>query len=175
MTKKLVKILIMVAALTMIIGLFAGCEGNEYNAVVLGEGFSFKPEFLSNNRTHGARYLNENWDEETDEWDDKYITDETSPKYRIFIIKNQIELDKIFGSFIQVDFEKEMILLYCYTNVCSRPTLINKVNHSGTTLEIEFSLKKPKTRVRDASMPGCVQLVIKMNTLEIETAKFIKK
>ena len=169
------KILILGVLLIMSMGIFAGCGGNKYNAVVLSEGFSFKPEFLSNNRTLGARYLNENWDEETDEWDDKYITDETSPEYRVFIVKNQIELDNIFGSFVQVDFGKEMILLYCYTDIYSRPQLIDKVNHSGTTLEIEFSLKKPKTGVGDASMPGCKQLVIKMNALEVETAKFTKK
>lgn len=175
MAKKLAKALTLGVALIMCIGLFAGCGGNKYNAVVLSEGFSFKPEFLINNRTHGAQYLNENWDEEIDEWDDKYITDETSPEYRVLIIKNQIELDNIFGSFVQVDFEKEMILLYCYTDIYSRLQLIDKVNHSGTTLEIEFSLKKPKTGVKDASMPGCKQLVIKMDTLEIETAKFTKK
>lgn len=164
--KKIPKVIIMVVLLIMTLGLFTGCEKNKYNAVVLSEGFSFKQEFLSNNRTLGAYYQNENFDVEIDE---------TSPEYRVFIIKNQIELDNIFDSFIQVDFEEEMILLYCYTDIYTRPQLIDKVKYSDATLEIEFSLKKPKSGVKDASMPSSNQLIIKMDALEIETVKFTKK
>lgn len=175
MGKKLVKILIMGVMLVMCLGLFVGCGGNKYNAVVLSDDISFRSEFLNENRTLNARYLNESWNEETDEWDDRYLVDKISPECRTFVVRNQDELNAIFDSFVPVDFEKEMVLLYCYTDIYSRQQLIDKVNLNGTALEIEFSLKKPKSSVGDAHEPGCKQLIIKMDALEINIVNFIKK
>ncbi len=169
------KIICLGVLLVMCLGLFFGCGGNKYNAIVISDGYTLKPNFLKENRTLNAYYLNENWTEETDEWNKRYLVDKTSPEYRVFIIRNQAELDAIFDSFLPVDFENEMVLLYCYTDIYTRPQIIDKVNLNGKVLEIEFSLKKPKLGVKDACAPYCSQLVIKMDKLEINSVDFIKK
>lgn len=175
MAKKLVKIIAMGVLIIMSSGLFVGCGDNKYNAVVIESGFSFKSEFLSENMTLGAYYYNENYDAKADESEDEYLRDETSPSHRIFVVKNQDECNLIFSDFQQVDFEKEMLLVYCYTDIYSRPRIIKSIELEGTTLSVEFALKQAKPGVGDASMPQCRILIIKMNALDVETVMFTKK
>jgi len=172
MTKK---ILILGVAIIMAFGLFACGNKIPFNAVVLSDGYNFKTKFLNENRTYGARYLNENYNEDEDEWSDRYLVDETSPIFRVFVIKEQAELDKAFVYFPQIDFDKNMILVYCYTEIYSRSQIINSIELDGTVLEVEFSLKKAKPGVGDASAPQTRFMIIKMDLLAITEVTFIKK
>lgn len=161
--------------LIMSIGLFTGCGGNKYNAVVMESGFSFKSEFLSENMTLGAYYYNENYDAEAEDPEDEYLRDETSPSHRIFVVKNQDECNLIFSDFQQVDFGKEMLLVYCYTDIYGRPRIIKSIELEGATLSVDFALKQAKPGVGDASMPQRRILVIKIKALDVETVSFTKK
>lgn len=173
--KGLTKILSMGVGVIVCLVLLAGCgNGNEYNAIVLESGLSFKSEFLKDNMTLGAYYYNENYNPEEDPGAE-YLRDETSPKYRIFIVRNQTERNLIFSNIQDVDFEKEMLLVYCYTDIYSRPRIIKSLELEGTTLNVEFTIKKSKKGVGDASMPQRRILVIKMKALDIETVMFTKK
>jgi hypothetical protein len=167
------KIITLGVLAVMCLGLFTGCGGNKYNAVVVEDGVAFNTEFLKENMTYGAYYYNENYNEDIDDWSDRYLRDETSPKSREHIIKAKAEFDKIFTEFpLEVDFDKEMVLVYCYTDDNSRPRIIKSIELDDTTLKIKFKLKEVKPGVLDSTMPGRKCLVVKMGKLDITTAEF---
>ena len=86
---------------------FTGCEmtkGEEmlpFNATQdVGGSLTFKEDFLKANRIFGTIYQNENG-----EWE--WNRDETSPRYRTFIITEKAQLDEIFSVYPDIDFEKK--------------------------------------------------------------------
>ena len=134
----------------------AGCKQIDHNAVIITEGITYQEEWLANNHVYGA--YDENGEENYDE---------NTPKSRTYLIKTQTELDEVFSKFPEIDFEKEMVVVYCYRTVYIRKQVLEKVVLDGAVLNVEFNVVKGKIGHADASAPQRRMLVIKLDKLDI--------
>ena len=93
-----------------------------------------REEFYEKNRVYGAMY-----DRET-------LRDESYPKTRTFIVRTQEEFDKMFidENHIEVDFEKEMLLVYTYKATYTRKIDVKKLKDEDGVLKVELKMKKAK-------------------------------
>lgn len=171
------KILCLGVIFVMCLGLFAGCgekKGDKtvpYNAVVVETDFQFKKDFWKENIISGA--INRYYDDEGNLQTVKTFEDETLPNFRIFIVKEQNEFDDIFDVFPQVDFEKEMVIIYIFRTPHSNRTYkIKNVEVCDKTLKISYAELGGKPGYGDASLPQRKALVIKMDKLDVESVEF---
>ena len=144
---------------------FTGCETIKeeimpFNAILgLGGEIRFKEDFLAENMTYGA--ISENG------------VDETSPKYRTYIITEKTQLDEVFSVYPVIDFEKDMVVMYAYTTVYGNRTYkITSVTLNNKHLKIEFKMSEGKPGYKDARSPYTSHLVIKIDKLDIEAVEF---
>ena len=170
MAKKLTKILALGVAIIMALGLFAGC-GNKipYNAIMYGNIYEnrtwLSDEFYENNLTYGS------YSSITED----YVADETYPQYRTKIIVDETEFDIVFKEFpVDVDFEKSMVIVHCFTTASSGSYEIKEITIDGQTLSIKYMqiVSKGKTPP-NASKPLAKWVIVTMDKLDIETAEFI--
>lgn len=84
-----------------------------YNAKIL-ENVVYRADFKKDNRTQMARYENDDNDP-SDPYSEKYYVDTDSPKTRTCIIRLQDEFERVFESCPTVDFDKEMVVVYIYS------------------------------------------------------------
>ena len=160
--KKIKKILTIGLAVLLMLCMcvsLVGCKQIDHNAVIITDGIIYQEEWLEENHVYGA------YDENGEE---KY--DNNTPKSRTYIIKNQDELDEVFSEFPELDFEKEMVLVYCYRTIYIRKQVLEKVVLDGTVLNVEFNVVKGKIGHADASAPQRRMLVIKLDRLDITEA-----
>jgi hypothetical protein len=143
----------------------------KYNAIVVDAGLAFKKDFLMENMTYGAIYQNENWDPD-DASSEELIEDQTSPVFRTYIITEKTQLDEVFSVFPDIDFEKEMIVMYAYTSVYGRKRIITSITLDNKNLKIAFKIAEGKPGYNDASMPQRRFLIIKLDKLDIDTVEF---
>jgi hypothetical protein len=121
--KNIAKFLLVVVIFTVCLGMVS-CTGANYNARVLNYNrYSFNYEWHNNNLTRGDFNADPNAD---------------LPETRTFIITDQKTLDEIFTKFPKVDFEKETVLIYCYTDVYPDKSLVEEVTLSGDTLMVKL-------------------------------------
>ena len=167
--KKLLTIgLAVLLMLCMSVSLVA-CGKIEYNTTIVKDGISFNADWLNNNMTYGAYYPNPNYNPE-DEQSEPALTDTTSPKSRTYIIKDKNALDEIFETFPDIDFTKEMVIVYCFTTIYNRERILESVKmDENDILNIEFKSKDNNGR-GDASMPGTAILTIRLDRLGITEA-----
>ena len=160
--KKIKKLLSLVIAfllmLCMSVG-FVGCGKIDHNAIIIADGITYQEEWLDNNHVYGA--YDENGEENYDE---------NTPKSRTYILKNQDELDEVFSEFSEIDFEKEMVLVYCYRTIYIRKQVLEKVALDESVLNVEFNIVKGKIGYADASAPHRRILVVKLDRLDITEA-----
>jgi hypothetical protein len=169
---------IFIRALTVCIPIllcsFAGCETTKceetlpFNARGIGLPLAYKEDFLKANRTYGAYYRNE----DSVDWATRWEYDETSPKDRTFIITEKARLDEIFSVYPDVDFEKEMVVMYGYTSMYGRARKITSITLDNKNLKIEFKFVEGKPGAGDAKMPETEFLVLRMDKLDIDTVEF---
>lgn len=133
-----------------------GCGKIDHNAIIIADGITYQEEWLDNNHVYGAYGENgeENYDENT-------------PKSRTYLIKNQDELDEVFSEFPEIDFENEMLIVYCYRTICIRKQVLEKVVLDRNVLNVEFNVVKGKIGHADASAPSRRMLVVKLDKLDI--------
>lgn len=169
--KRLVSLVAVFLAVLGICFTVSAC-GISYHAVVVNSGIEFTSDFLKNSITYGAWCDKEDYDPEVDE--DRGWYDTVSPQTRTYIVREQNEADEIFAVSPAFDFEKEMVLVYCWTEIYnSRPIILKSVQmNTNSTLKVEFSLEKPTGEIGDASIPQRRILVIKMDKLNISSAVF---
>ena len=151
-----------------------GCsmeEKNDFNALLFDNaGKWINLDFQKENLTQGVwggLYFNGEYIE----------TDETYPMEKIFIIDNQTEFDTIFNVFPPgVNFEKDIILLWVFTNITMRPVVIERVKLENERLNIGLKyvrLAPPgKPNEPNATVPQMRWFVIKMEKLDIDTVEF---
>ena len=158
MKKLLTSLFAVLLMLCMSISL-VGCKKIDHNAFIISEGLNYQEEWLENNHVYGAYGENgeENYDENT-------------PKSRTYLIKNQDELDEVFSEFPEIDFENEMLIVYCYRTIYIRKQVLEKVVLDGTILNVEFNVVKGKMGHADASAPSIRMLVLKLDKLDITDA-----
>ena len=138
----------------------AGCKKMEHNAVIITDGIRYQEEWLKENHVYGA--YDENGEENYDE---------NTPKSRTYIIKTRTELNEVFSEFPEIDFEKEMVLVYCYRTIYIRKQVLEKVVLDGNVLNVEFNVVKGKIGHADASAPSRRMLVVKLDKLDITEVK----
>jgi len=146
---------------------FTGCEttkGEEmlpYNAIIIGDDGSlkYKEDFLKANMTYGDHHWNGDVDEGL-----------TLPKFRTFIITEKVQLDEIFSVCPEIDFEKEMVVMYAYTGINNRQRIITSITLNNKILEIEFKIVERESN--DTSVPQTRFIVIKIDKLDIDTVEF---
>ena len=138
-----------------------------YNAMIgAGGPLVYKEEFLKTNRLYEVLCLNENG-----EWE--WELDETLPKFRTFIITEKALLDEIFSVCPEIDFEKDMVVMYAFTSIYyGRDLKITSITINKKNLKIEFKYMAGKIGHKDASSPQIRFLVIKMDKLDIDTVEF---
>ena len=179
------KKLFLIRALTVFIPLslcaFTGCETTKseeimpYHARIgLGGDIMFKEEFLKANRLYGEIYKNDNWDPE-DASSKEYLADETSQIFRTYIITDKAQLDEIFSVYPDIDFKKEMVVMYAYSSIYNNIHYQDKlisITLANKHLKIEFKIVGGKPGYGIAHMPQRTFLPIKMDKLDIETIEF---
>ena len=133
-----------------------GCKKIDHNAVIITDGIRYQEEWLKENHVYGA--YDENGEENYDE---------NTPKSRTYLIKNQDELDEVFSEFPEIDFENEMLIVYCYRTIYGRKQVIENVFSDGNVLYVEFNIVKGKIGRADASAPHRRILVVKLDKLDI--------
>ena len=157
--KKIKKLLSLVLAFLLMLCMsvsLIGCGKIDHNAIIIADGITYQEEWLDNNHVYGAYGENgeENYDENT-------------PKSRTYIIKTRTELNEVFSEFPEIDFENEMLIVYCYRTVYGRKQVLEKVFSDGNVLRVEFDVVKGKIGHADASAPHRRMLVVKLDKLDI--------
>jgi hypothetical protein len=158
--KNIAKFLLVVVIFTACLGM-VGCTGANYNARVLNYNrYSFNYEWHNNNLTRGDFNADPNAD---------------LPETRTFIINDQKTLDEIFAKFPKVDFEKERVLIYCYTDVYPDKSLVEEVTLSGDTLMVKLGTASGifDSFVFGASVPLTRFCVIKLDKVEAKNINIV--
>lgn len=147
-----------------------GCnEKIYYNAVIVSG--VYNETFLKKNMTFGAYYKNENYDPENVN-DYEYLLDETSPRDRTFIVTEQSQMNDIFESFrAPINLEKQMLVVYIYTDCYQRAQILRTVRLSGDVLKIEFKLKPGKRGYGNACEPYQRTFAVVLDRLDVETVE----
>jgi hypothetical protein len=141
-----------------------------FNVKGIGLPLEYNEDFLKANRTYGAIYWN--GDRDPDDWEKNLEYDETSPKDRTYIITEKAWLDEILSVYPDVDFEKEMIVMYGFTSTSGRAVKITSVTLDNKNLKIEFKFVAGIPGYKDAKMPETEFLVLRMDKLDIDTVEF---
>ena len=163
----------LVICVPLLLCALTGCEmlggGKKlpFNATLdIGGSLVFKEGFFEANRTYGATYRDEDGD---------LVGDITSLLFRTYIIKEQTQLDAIFSVYPNIDFEKDMIVMYAYTSVFgNRDYIITSITLDNANLKVDFKLSSGRSGYMDASAPQTRFLVLKMDKLDIDTVEFIR-
>ena len=142
---KMKKILALVLASITLLFCFVGCSKIEYNAAILKGSFTFNESWLDSN--------NELTESKT------------------FVVESQEALNEIFTEFKDVNFDKEMVIVYCYTTIYIREQKLEKVSFDNNVLSIEFDVVDGKPGTGDATAPQtrtCVICLDKVAATEVK-------
>lgn len=164
---------------------FVGCSVQRYDAEIYSYvNDRLVPTFLENNKLSGISYTNPEYDEDEALKDDnyavpKYLGYPDAPTSRTFIITDEETFNSMYvEGALEVDFEKEMVILYMYRTSTHRSRVfkIDKIEVEGDTLNIYFKQKfdKDKIGVSDAVMRYQRCMTVKMKKIEVSTVNFIK-
>ena len=121
------------------------CSKFEYNTVILKDGFAFNQAWIAGNNDLSAS--------------------------QTFVIESQDALNEIFTDFKDVDFDKEMVIVYCYTTIYVREQKLEKVSFENNVLTVEFDVVDGKPGAGDATSPQtrtCVFLLEKVVATEVK-------
>ena len=169
MKKIIIGILLFIITITL-----SGCKKNYFNSKIYNTGSNIiKKEFLDNNPLY------------VDKWDHGVGgADESNPEDKTFIVKDKETLNTMINeNSLEVDFNKQMVLVYLYKYVHpnrelkikkmkyeTKTTTVNSITTTTKTLDIEFGTKD--THRKDASYPQTCCAVVVMDKLNIDTVTF---
>lgn len=145
------KMFTVLVAISLLVCSLASCSNFEYNATILKEGFTFDKEWLANNYTQGSyqsEYNNE------------------LPESRMYVIKHQDDVSEVFSEFPQIDFDAEMVIVYCYTTTSIREQKLDSVSIENGVLSIGFDVVKGKAGTGDATAPQTRTCVIHLDKVD---------
>ena len=171
--KRILKTVALILAVICVCLAFSAC-GVKYNAQVVSP-CEFTSEFLQESITYGAWRENEDYDPE-DETSKYGWYDEDSPKTRVYTVREQDEADKVFLQVPETDFNRQMFVIYCWTETNVRKVVLKTVKKDKNgDLKITFTLKKKGGWwTADATMPQRRILVIQMDKVDFTSAQFTK-
>ena len=151
------KILIIFISCLLSICSFTGCAKVEYNAVIV-KNFTCNKQWLENNYTYGSYQGG---------------SSEELPKNRTYVVKTQAQAEEIFSLIPLADFNKEMLLVFCYTTNYVREQKLEKVLMQNGVLKVEFNVVKAKPGVGDATAPQTRLCVIRLDKLEFTDVEIV--
>jgi hypothetical protein len=159
----MIKRIVGLGVLFIMIFSLGGC-GNKYEAVLYDDaGEWLNMEFRSANLTYGTVYF------EGEELDSEESL--SYPESRIHIIKTQEEFEDIFLEFSsEINFEKEMLLIYVFTDTFSNKYKIKNTTFNDGVLKIACGIRFIPTW-GNSRAPAQRFFAIKMKTLDITTAE----
>lgn len=173
--KKKRTIILGALALVVLVVLVVVCWKNRYGAKLYGtkglvEGW-IKTEFLEENKVGDVYYFNPECLEDSDENTERYYLDKESPKTRTFLITDEDTFNEIFyEGALDVDFEKEMVILHIFRDWgSSRPYVLKNVSVDDDTVEI--SMRKQLSLGNSGAIPCQRCVVITMKKLDVVNAK----
>ena len=146
------KMCTVLASILLLVCSLVSCSNFEHNANILKEGFIFNKEWLESNYTQGS-------------YQSEYNND--LPKSRIYVIKHQDDVSKVFYDFPQIDFDTEMVIVYCYTTTSIREQKLNSVCTENGVLSIGFDVVKGKVGIGDATSPQTRTCVIRLDKVDV--------
>ncbi len=160
------------AVLLACLCVFVGCGGARYHAKLYDRAQDWvDEEFLNENRVYGAYYRIKDYGDGIYD----YEQDKTSPRTRTFVIKTEEEYQQIFSrSTVEVDFEKQIVILYMFNCDYARDCLLKNIKLEGQKLQVYYKLENIGGR-NDGTMPyqRCFMLV--MDKTDFEAVEFIEK
>lgn len=133
-----------------------GCNVKKYNIKVIENGYTFNDGVLEEYFPYGAYNFNLN----------QYNTNTNSREDYTFIIKDENQLNELFNEFEDINFDKQMVIVYIYTGIYDSKVKITEVEYEELELNIEFSYKLKKG-TGSATMPKQKTLIIIMDKLEL--------
>jgi hypothetical protein len=74
----------------------------------------------------------------------------------------------VFVEFSQIDFDAEMVIVYCYTTTSIREQKLVDVSFENNVLNIEFDIVKGKFGAGDATAPQTRTCVIRLDKVEAD-------
>lgn len=167
---------LLIPLLLLISCMFAltGC-GNQYNATLTYARYDDLKEyinesFLEDNKIFGAFY-----ETSSKEYGEEYIMleDESFPRTRTFVVKNQSEFDSIFiekPQELNIDFETQMLIIHTDTTIYGRPIKLQTLKADENILMVKMKMDDGKRDVGDAAMPCQIYLFVVMDKVDITTA-----
>lgn len=149
-----------------------GCNSKKFNErLFVGTKDFINPTFLNENRVRYASYKNQDNDL-GDSSSTDYYTDDEAPLYRIITINDKEMYEKVFNdSFIDVDFDREVIYIYIYAETyAGRKYSIHKISIENDTIII--TCQRKKTHLNDGCEPSANCLIVVMDKTGCDTVKF---
>ena len=156
-----------IIAITLLICLFSGCQKNPNNAVILDGNASGSIDslFYDANYTRGAYYDG-----------GAFLADESYPASRSFVIRTNEEYENVFSreAVFDVDFSREMLVIYTFTAHYVRPVVISDFSVESDCLRIELSMQKKRglfSQSGDACMPFQRYVIIRTGVSEVSSVE----
>ena len=134
--------------------------------------------FIEENKIGVALYENPDYDPSVnDPMLDKYIKYDDMPTTRTYIIKDAETYAKIFKEgAIEVDFDREMLLIYTFTHTeGSKKYFIKNITVNERTAVVEYHLEYDFSDVAGSTEPGQRWFVVEMDKLDVDEVKFVEK
>lgn len=119
------------------------------------ENYEFVDGFLENHQISECYY----YDSLTNQY---VMNDPTLPEEYTFIIRSEKEYNEIFKTKSDVNFNKEILVVYIYSSVYSSKKMLTEVDFDEGELSIEFR-HKLLSGTGSATMPLQKYVVFKMN------------
>ena len=175
MKKKIV--LSVIGGILLAVGLAYWLILGQYNATMYSKAHRWtKDEFIENNKVSNAKYKNKDYNQEiqydNENWVSKYYYDENAPKTRTFIIKDENTFNEIFTeNSMDVNFEKEMVILFIKRDVCPRDCYLLSISNNNGKLTFKYMHKFSTGNDTVQPYPRCI--AVKMKKMDITSVEFI--
>lgn len=181
MKKLLISLLLAILCIISLTGCNSVPEDNgikKYNAVMYShaEGW-LKQEYMEKNRLRRGNIMYFSGEDDLDPTEVKYVeVDDNYPDERTIIISSQEEFNKAFRKCnYTVDFEKEIVILYIFSDCNTRDYYLKKVTLEDKTLNIEYIIEEAPPLSIGSVEPYHRCFMVKINKIEFDTVNFIKQ
>ena len=147
--------------------LLTGCK-NKYHAKIYGRKDNLiSEEYLDTHRVYHAQYK-----EIDEEGKTTFVTDETSPKDRKYMIGSQAALNTIITEgTLTVDFSKKIVLVHIIMGVHpNRALVLKSIKVKDDVVNVTYDIKQ--NSIKDASSPTAVYAVIVMDKVDAHDCNF---
>lgn len=168
------KIFAAALALLMLLQLFTGCSSvARFDATLYGYANDWMDQaFLKENRIKGAWYDNENYVPHTTGVKKGWY-EENAPESRTFIITTKEEYASFFpSSAVDIDFEKEMVVLYMFCDSSPREYHLESMKLQGKVLTVMVALEQSERDAAGSVMPYARCAMLKMEKTNIDKVVF---